>query len=78
VIFHYLGLDLGPADRFWSDLLRPDMIVDPTARAFTAAARDAGVPVLLGGHSLVSGGLLVLIDCAWREHDAALGPGRPS
>jgi 2-phospho-L-lactate guanylyltransferase (CobY/MobA/RfbA family) len=72
VIFHYLGLDLSPADRFWSDLLRPDKIVNPTARAFTAAARDAGVPVVLGGHSLVSGGLLVLIDCAWREHDAAL------
>jgi hypothetical protein len=75
VIFHHLRLELGGADRFWSDLLRPDEVSDPTARAFTAAARDAGVPVLLGGHSLVSGGLLVLIDCAWREHDAALPPG---
>lgn len=72
VIFHHLGLDLSGADRFWSDLLHPEEVSDPTARAFTAAARDAGAPVILGGHSLVSGGLLVLIDSAWREHDAAL------
>lgn len=70
VIFQHLRLDLPPADRFYSDLLQPERVADPTARAFTAAARDAGVPVLLGGHSLVSGGLLVLIDCAWRAHDA--------
>ncbi len=70
VLFHHLQLNLPAADRFWSDLLRPEEIRNPTARAFTAAARDAGVPVLLGGHSLVSGGLLVLIDCAWRRHDA--------
>ena len=70
VIFHHLRLNLGAADRFWSDLLRPEEMAEPTARAFTAAAREAGVPVLLGGHSLVSGGLLVLIDCAWRHHDA--------
>lgn len=70
VIFQHLGLKLNAADRFWSDLLRPEEMQDATARAFTAAARDCGVPVLLGGHSLVSGGLLVLIDCAWREHDA--------
>ena len=75
VIFHHLGLKLSAADRFWSDLLRPEEIADPTARAFTAAARACGVPVLLGGHSLVSGGLLVLIDCAWKEHDARVGEG---
>ncbi|MHB1004793.1 MAG: hypothetical protein ACYC3S_04020 [Chloroflexota bacterium] len=69
VIFNHLRLDLSASDRFWSDLLRPEEISDPTARAFTAAARDCGVPVLLGGHSLVSGGLLVLIDCAWRMYD---------
>ena len=51
-----------PADRFYSDLRRPDDIADPFLREFTAAALDAPVPVVLGGHSLVSGGLLALID----------------
>ncbi|MHB1133738.1 MAG: hypothetical protein ACYC4L_15300 [Chloroflexota bacterium] len=72
VIFHHQRLDLSNADRFWSDLLRPEEMRDRAAAAFTAAARDCGVPVLLGGHSLVSGGLLLLIDLAWQEYDAHL------
>lgn len=44
-------------DRFASDLLLPDRIADPWLRALTAAARDAPVPVVLGGHSLVGPGL---------------------
>jgi len=51
-----------PADRFYSDLRRPDDIADSFLREFTAAALHAPVPVVLGGHSLVSGGLLALID----------------
>jgi CTP:molybdopterin cytidylyltransferase MocA len=51
-----------PADRFYSDLRRPDDIADPFLRDFTVAALDAPIPVVLGGHSLVSGGLLALID----------------
>ncbi len=50
-----------PADRFYSDLRRPDDIADPFLRDFTAAALAAPTPVVLGGHSLVSGGLLALI-----------------
>jgi CTP:molybdopterin cytidylyltransferase MocA len=50
-----------PADRFYSDLRRPDDIADPFLREFTAAALAAPIPVVLGGHSLVSGGLLALI-----------------
>jgi hypothetical protein len=51
-----------PADRFYSDLRQPDGIADPFLREFTVAALDAPIPVVLGGHSLVSGGLLALID----------------
>jgi CTP:molybdopterin cytidylyltransferase MocA len=51
-----------PADRFYSDLRRPDDIADPFLREFTAAALAAPIPIVLGGHSLVSGGLLALID----------------
>jgi len=49
-----------PADRFYSDLRRPDDIADPFLRDFTAAALAAPIPVVLGGHSLVSGGLWAL------------------
>lgn len=51
-----------PADRFYSDLRCPDEIADPFLRDFTAAALAAPMPVVLGGHSLVSGGLWALVD----------------
>jgi hypothetical protein len=44
-------------DRFASDLLLADRIADPWLRALTAAARDAAIPIVLGGHSLVGPGL---------------------
>jgi hypothetical protein len=34
-------------------------------REFTQAALSAAVPVVLGGHSLVSGGLYALVEAAW-------------
>jgi hypothetical protein len=49
-----------PADRFYSDLRRAQDIADPFLRDFTAAAVAAPIPIVLGGHSLVSGGLLAL------------------
>ena len=69
VLFQHARLDLSAADRFYSDLLMPEKIHDPWVREFTAAARDASVPAILGGHSLVSGGLWTLIDAAWLERD---------
>jgi CTP:molybdopterin cytidylyltransferase MocA len=53
------------ADRFHSDLYRVEAIVDPFIREFTEAAMSCPIPVVLGGHSLVSGGLYVLIEAAW-------------
>jgi CTP:molybdopterin cytidylyltransferase MocA len=53
------------SDRFNSDLLNPAEIVDPFVRQFTEAAMSCPVPVVLGGHSLVAGGLYVLVDAAW-------------
>ncbi len=38
-------------------------------KEFTQAANDAPIPVLLGGHSLISGGLMLLNEAAWREED---------
>lgn len=50
------------AERFASDLLLVDEIQDAWLRALTAAARDAAIPVLLGGHGMVAGGLYALAD----------------
>lgn len=59
----------GRRDRFLSDLGRWQEIADPFLRDLTAAAMRAPVPVLLGGHALVSGGLMALVQAAWDEHD---------
>ena len=67
VLFAHLGKRFSTADRFYSDMLEPDEISDPWLREFTLGARDAAIPVVLGGHSLVSGGMLALIDAAWEE-----------
>ena len=46
-------------DRFASDLLDSNAVADSWLRALTAsaAAPDASTPILLGGHTLVNGGL---------------------
>ncbi|MBU0596098.1 hypothetical protein KJ567_05400, partial [Candidatus Bipolaricaulota bacterium] len=64
------GGELPPArDRFASDLFLPGEIADPRWRAFTEAAMGADVPVVLGGHNLVSGGLLLLANECWKGRD---------
>ncbi len=50
------------ADRFNSDLYRWDRVQDPFLRQFTRAAAEARAPVVLGGHSVVSGGLMALVE----------------
>jgi hypothetical protein len=49
-------------DRFASDLLLPSTIADPWLRALTsaAAAAPSDHPIVLGGHTLVNGGLRLL------------------
>ncbi|MBI4788172.1 MAG: hypothetical protein HY782_14165 [Chloroflexi bacterium] len=65
VLFAHYRLRPSAADRFYSDLLEIEPIADPFVHAFTAAARQAPRPVLLGGHSLVSGGMYALA-APWR------------
>jgi hypothetical protein len=71
VILAHMGLRPSRADRFLSDLGRYEEIEDPFLRELTEGAAQAPIPVALGGHSLVSGGLMALIEYAWREHGRA-------
>ena len=69
VIEAHLGVEPSREDRFQSDLLAWEAIEEPFLRRFTKAAAEAPIPVLLGGHSLVSGGLMAINDAAWAEND---------
>jgi hypothetical protein len=62
VIFTHFGLTPTVDDRFNSDLGEYERIGDPFIREFTRQALEAPIPIVLGGHSLVSGGLLALIE----------------
>lgn len=64
VLFANRGRRVSEWDRFQSDLGAAEEIRDPFVRAFTRAALDCPVPVVLGGHSVVAGGLWVLADRA--------------
>jgi hypothetical protein len=65
LLAHRLGTDESgwppAADRFASDLLDAEAIADPWLRTLTAAAAEAPIPILLGGHTLVGPGLRLLL-----------------
>lgn len=63
----------GAADRYASDLFLVDAVQDDWLRLFTAAALRAPIPVLLGGHSVVAGGLEVLAGLVAAQRGAAPG-----
>jgi hypothetical protein len=67
VLFAHLGWRPTGAQRFSSDLF-DDRNAGPDLAEFTAAARDARVPLLLGGHTLVSGVLWTMVEAAWSAH----------
>lgn len=66
VLFAHRRWRPSQADRFYSDLGVWEEIRDPGVREFTRAAQDAPIPVVLGGHSLVSGGIWALVDARLR------------
>ncbi len=73
VLLAHAGSRATREDRFQSDLLAPERVTDRWLRDLTAALATAEVPVLAGGHSLLSGGLMALADQAWLENDRRLG-----
>ena len=62
VILAARGLWPPAADRFNADLLRWEEVGEPFLRRFSRAAAEAGVPILMGGQSVVSGGLMALLE----------------
>ena len=64
VLFAHLGLKPSASDRYNSDLRRPEHIENREVREFTEQAVRASIPVVLGGHSLVSGGMYALVEAA--------------
>lgn len=59
----HIGWDVSRCDRFWADLGRRDAIEDERLRGLVSMLEDSAV--MMGGHSLVSGGMLAGIDAAW-------------
>jgi hypothetical protein len=49
-------------DRFNSDLYRWEEVEDPFLQSLTRAAAEAPIPVVMGGHSVVGGGLMALAE----------------
>lgn len=69
ILFAHFGWELSQQERFNSDWGLLEEITHPGLREFTAAAFSAPIPVLLGGHSLVTGGLWALVDGSIRQRE---------
>lgn len=62
VIFAHKKLHASEHDRFNSDLGNWEVIENPFIREFTKAAKEAPIPIVLGGHTLILGGLWTMVD----------------
>ncbi|HSL93686.1 MAG TPA: hypothetical protein VK905_03710 [Bacillota bacterium] len=62
ILFAHFKLALTEEERFTSDLGLWQQLEEPFLREFTRAASAASIPVVLGGHSLVTGGMWAIID----------------
>jgi hypothetical protein len=69
VLLAHFRIEAARTDRFLSDLGRWQDVSEPFLRDLTRAALQAPIPVLLGGHSLTSGGLMALNEFAWRQRE---------
>ena len=67
----HLGVAAPRGERFAADVGRIDLIRDPRLRDLVCAAAESEHPTVLGGHTLVSGDLMLLNDWAWEQRDQA-------
>ena len=54
-------------DRFLMDLFYPEAVKDPVLQSIADRAYRSGLPLLMGGHSLVSGGIYALVTLVYRQ-----------
>lgn len=71
VILAAQGLWPSAVDRFNADLYRWAKVQNPFLRRLTRAAAESSVPVVLGGHSVVAGGLMALVEAFRMENEGA-------
>ncbi|NMB38269.1 MAG: hypothetical protein GX994_01705 [Firmicutes bacterium] len=71
IMFSHFNWNVSQSDRFYSDLGQVDKITHSGLKEFTQAACQAAIPVMCGGHSLVTGGLWALIEASYLEYEAA-------
>jgi hypothetical protein len=62
VLFAHQQLKSTRRDRFNSDAFQPSYIADQKVQEFTANAFESNLPILMGGHTVVAGGLMLLLD----------------
>ncbi len=67
VLFAHMGAELSQEERFCSDLFLWEKAPGEDVRCLVQAALDAQIPVMLGGHSLVSGAVRALAACTGRR-----------
>lgn len=71
LLAHRLGADESAwpsaADRFASDLLRPEIVADQWLAALTGSAVESSIPIVLGAHTLVGPGLPLLLGPRLKE-----------
>jgi len=67
VILASMNLWPSAADRYASDAGQPELIADEFLRALTQAAMNAPMPVLLGGHGVVTGDVYALLEAGLKR-----------
>ena len=66
ILFDYKGEWPSRKDRFSSDIFDSGAIGVDYLRELTQTARKSSIPIIFGGHSMVSGSLYLLSEAAWK------------
>lgn len=75
-LFGALGIWPEPEERFAFDLLEWEELDDPLLQELARAVAEAPVPMILGGHALVSGAMYLAVELAWKRVSQGSRAGR--